>query len=220
LSPTRAKEPPVLSVEEIARTCPADWSCFRVLVIGPPGAGKGTQCRILSERYGIRHISTGDLLRAAIAAETPLGRAAGRYVAAGLLVPDRLVLRLVNEAIDDVSAGADRARGFLLDGVPRTIQQAEALDALLAAQRIDAVVHVEVPDRVARLRHCARGREDDGDGTVRRRFDVYRRLTLPMVAWMSGRRPVLPVDGTGPVERVTEAIVRGLSTLEPVGAES
>jgi adenylate kinase len=208
----------MLRAEDGTRTRSADCSFLRVLMVGPPGAGKGTQCRILSERYGMHHISTGDLLRRAVTAQTPLGLAVGRYVDAGLLVPDRLVLRLVNDTIAELSAGLDRPPGFLLDGVPRTIHQAEALDALMSSWPIDAVVHVEVPDRVALTRLAARGRDDDHRAALRRRFESYRRFTLPMVAWIAGRRAVLEVEGTGAIERVTADIVRGLRALDPVGS--
>jgi adenylate kinase len=114
--------------------------------------------------------------------------------------------------------GADRPPGVLLDGVPRTIHQAEALDALMSAGQIDAVVHIEVPESVALARLVERGGDDDLGAAMHRRLDAYRRLTLPMVAWMTGRRPVLGVDGTRPVDLVTAEIVWQLEALDPIGS--
>jgi adenylate kinase len=191
----------------------SDLASRRVLVIGPPGAGKGTQCKILGDRYGAHHISTGELLREAIEAGTPLGRAAQHYVAAGFLVPDRLVLRLVNSRISSLTAEFESSVGFLLDGVPRTIHQAVALDALMVSGQIDTVIHLVVSDGVLFARLDARGRSDDDRGSVRRRLATYRKLTVPMLAWMAGTRPILTIDAERPIEDVTADVVCELSSL-------
>lgn len=194
----------------------ASWSCTdglasrRILVIGPPGAGKGTQCKILSDRYGTEHISTGELLREAVDTGTPLGRAVRHYVAEGFLVPDRLVLRVVHDRIRSLATRRTGPVGFLLDGVPRTIRQAEALDALMAAGQIDTVIHLTVSDSVVVERLTARGRSDDDRGSVHRRLETYRRFTIPMVAWMSGLRPVLAIDADRSVTDVAADIVSQL----------
>jgi adenylate kinase len=184
-----------------------DPATARILVVGPPGAGKGTQCAILSRYLGVPHVSTGELLREAVEGGTPLGRAANRFVARGLLVPDRLLLRVVHDRIGGLAAADDRVGGFLLDGMPRTIQQAEALDALVASKPIDAVIHLQVPDQVVLARLRARGREDDGDTAVLRRLSAYGKFTVPMLGWLARRRPVLAIDATRSIHDVTSEVV-------------
>jgi adenylate kinase len=191
----------------------------RVLVVGPPGSGKGTQCTILRDRYGVHHISTGQLLRDAIEAGTPLGRAARRCVEGGFLVPDRLVLKVLVDRIRSL-AEAGGAPGFLLDGVPRTITQAEALDALMTSGQIDSVLHLQVPDAVVLERATRRGRHDDVRVSVRRRLEAYRRFTLPMLAWMSGTRPVFTIDGNRPIADVAACVVGCLTSMDPVARPS
>ena len=169
----------------MATARPATPVCARLLVIGPPGAGKGTQCEILSERLGIPHVSTGNLFREAIGAGSPLGRVVGRFVERGLLVPDKLVLRLVYEKIRSCASGQAEFRGFILDGVPRTIRQAEALDAMMASSPIDAVIHLHVSDEVVLARLCA--------GPYRRRGRSGRSTTVVV---SPGHGPDGGVDGT------------------------
>jgi adenylate kinase len=185
----------------------------RVLIIGPPGAGKGTQCGILRDRYGCNHVSTGQLLRDVIAADTALGRAVERYVDEGFLVPDRLVLRLLVDHIR-VLAEATGNPGFVLDGVPRTISQALALDVLMASGQVDAVLHLMVPDAVAVERSRVAGRRDGACGSARRRLEVYRAFTVPMVAWMVGTRPVFTVDANRPIDEVAASVVACLTSGE------
>jgi adenylate kinase len=191
----------------------------RVLVIGPPGAGKGTQCAILRNRYGCNHISTGQLLRDTIAADTGLGRAVKRYVDEGFLVPDRLVLRLLVDHIR-LLAEATASPGFLLDGVPRTISQAQALDVLMASGQVDTVLHLQVPDIVALARSRRSGRDDGPRRSAHRRLEAYRAFTVPMVAWMVGTRPVFTVDANRPIDDVAATVVACLTSRDLARRES
>jgi len=183
----------------------------RMLVIGPPGAGKGTQCTILRDRYGFNHVSTGQLLRDTIAADTALGRAVKRYVDEGFLVPDRLVLRLLVDHIR-MLADATMLRGFLLDGVPRTISQCQALDALMASGQIDSVLHLQVPDAVALERSRLNGPRDGRRASAHRRLEAYRASTIPMVAWMAGTRPVFTINANRPIDDVAASVAACLTS--------
>jgi adenylate kinase len=214
---------------------------MNLLLLGAPGAGKGTQGALIAERYGIRKISTGDLLREAVAKGTPLGQTAKSYMDAGELVPDEVMLGLIREELTGKGADPEAARGFILDGFPRTLRQAEGLDRLLdeIGRPLDAVVVVSVPDdvlirRLSGRRTCARcgavynvfldppevpgvcdrcggelvERADDAAATVRRRLEVYREMTEPLIAYYEGgRTPVYRIDGNRPVEEVHRAIV-------------
>jgi adenylate kinase len=198
---------------------------MRLLFIGPPGAGKGTQATRLVERLGIPHVSTGDMFRAAVKAGTPLGREAERIMAAGHLVPDALTIALVRDRL----AQADCTPGFLLDGFPRTVPQAEALDAALVAdgQQLDVVLLLEVPDALivdritGRVSDPATGRiyhrsfdpppaglavvqrQDDTEEAVRKRLDAYHRQTAPIVPFYEALGLVRPVNGVGSTDEVT-----------------
>jgi adenylate kinase len=209
----------MVQYEEEAQPRFRAFTSRRVLVIGPPGAGKGTQCAILCDRYGVNHISTGQLFRDAIEAGTPLGRAVQRYVEEGFLVPDRLALKLLVDRIRSLAEGGGTP-GFLLDGVPRTINQAEALDALMTSGQIDSVLHLQVPDAIVLERSARRGRHDDVRASVRRRLEAYRRFTVPMLAWMSGTRPVFTIDGNRPIADVAASVVGCLTSMDPVAPPS
>ena len=174
----------VASVDSTSR-----WRSSHLLVIGPPGAGKGTQAEILSDCLGMPHVSAGVLLRDAMGAGSPLGHIAARFVARGLLVPDKLVLRLVYEKVRSCTSSTTEATGFLLDGVPRTLRQAETLDTMMVSDPFGAVVDIHVADEVALTRLARRGRPDDTEAVIRRRLSAYHRFTVPMVAWMAQRRP-------------------------------
>jgi adenylate kinase len=203
----------MLVYDGVAPAAPRTLTSRRVLVIGPPGAGKRTQCTILRNRYGLPHISTGELLRETIVAGTAIGRAVRRYVDEGFLVPDRLVLRLLVDHIRRLAAeGA--APGFLLDGVPRTISQSQALDALMASGQIDSVLHLEIPDAVAVERVRRSGQYDDARISARRRIEAYRAFTLPMVAWMAGTRPVFTINANRPVEDVAVSVAACLTSSD------
>ncbi|QHC57074.1 adenylate kinase [Rathayibacter tanaceti] len=185
---------------------------FRLLLIGPPGAGKGTQAARLSEILEVPAISTGDIFRANVANETELGLQAKAYLDAGRYVPDELTNAIVHDRLQE----ADASTGFLLDGYPRTTEQVDELDRILAADdnRLDAVVQLTAdPDEVvARLlkRSLEQGRSDDTEDVIRRRLALYEEQTAPLIDVYAARGLVVVVDGLGPVEEVTERIVVAL----------
>src|SRR5690606_27584928 len=188
---------------------------MRLILLGPPGAGKGTQAKILVESYGIPQLSTGDILRAAIAAQTPLGLEAKAIVDRGDLVSDAIVNGIVSERLD----AEDCKPGFILDGFPRTIAQAEALDQMLTEKGIalDAVIESraeadELVKRViSRAKESGGARADDNEEVLRKRLGVYSEQTAPLVAYYSGRGLLKPVDGMAPVNDVTAAIKTALA---------
>jgi adenylate kinase len=208
---------------------------MRLVFLGPPGAGKGTQARELAREWGAAHLATGDMLREALAAGTGLGLEAKRYMDQGALVPDEVIIGLMRERL----AQPDAARGFIVDGFPRTIAQAEALASLLkdSGQALDRVIYFEIsePELLRRLtgrRICRRcqtvyhlisappkrpdvcdkcggelyQREDDSEATVRHRLEVYARQTAPLLAYYSERGLLVPVAGEGSIEAVRRAI--------------
>lgn len=180
----------------------------RMLIVGPPGAGKGTQAARIAERFGIPTISTGDIFRANIAGETELGKRVKAIVDAGDYVPDSLT----NELVSDRLAEADAATGFLLDGYPRTPEQVRFLDELLASRghRLDAVLRLvaDQDEIVRRLRKRAveQGRADDSEEAIRHRQEVYQRETAPVLEMFRDKGLLLEVDGLGTVDEVTERI--------------
>jgi adenylate kinase len=184
---------------------------MRVVFLGPPGSGKGTQAQLASKRLGVPSFSTGHMLRAAVKAGTPLGRQSGEVMAKGELVPDETVLALIREA----AASPEARSGFLLDGFPRTIPQAESLEKMLSERRqpLDAVVNLVVPDEtlVARLTSRGEGRADDKPETVRERLRVYREKTEPLVGFYQKGGLLVSVDGVGEVPEVAERIARVLT---------
>src|SRR5690554_6490968 len=207
---------------------------MRLVLLGPPGAGKGTQADYIKEHFGIPHISTGDMLRAARQERTPLGVEAEKYMEAGKLVPDQVVVGIVTERL----AQPDCAHGFLLDGFPRTVEQALALEE--ADTQIDAVISIEVPrdSLVSRLsgrricRQCGRAwhvefnpppapttcqcggelfqRSDDSSETVQARLDVYLQQTSPLKEWYSQRDLLVTVNGDQGIEQVFSEILEKL----------
>lgn len=209
-----------------------------LIFIGPPGAGKGTQAQRLCAKLGVPQVSTGDMLRAARKAGTELGRKADEFMAKGLLVPDEVVIGLVQERF----GAPDAATGFVLDGFPRTVTQAEALERLLSkmGRRIDHVVLLEVPDELiveritgrrvgetsGRIYHLKydpppfpdRGeggerllqRSDDREDVVRPRLTEYAAMTAPLVAWYSNKGLLRRVDGVGALDDVTAALFRAI----------
>ncbi|WP_181110094.1 MULTISPECIES: adenylate kinase [unclassified Rathayibacter] len=185
---------------------------FRLLLIGPPGAGKGTQAARLSDILRVPAISTGDIFRANVANETELGLQAKAYLDAGRYVPDELTNAIVHDRLQE----ADASTGFLLDGYPRTTEQVDELDRILAADdnRLDAVVQLTAdPDEVVgRLlkRSLEQGRSDDTEDVIRRRLALYEEQTAPLIDVYAARGLVVVVDGLGPVDEVTERIVVAL----------
>ena len=208
---------------------------MRIAFLGPPGAGKGTQARDLAQEWGVLHLATGDMLREAVAAGSPLGREAKRYMDQGALVPDDVIIRMMAERLSVADAG----RGFILDGFPRTTAQAEALSRLLKdlGQSLDTVVYFDVsePELLRRLtgrlvcRACGHSyhltfnppkragvcdacggelyqRDDDGEATVRNRLEVYRRQTAPLLDYYRQRNILTTVSGEGPVATIRAAI--------------
>lgn len=174
---------------------------MRIVLLGPPGCGKGTQAQRLCAREKVVHVSTGDLLRAAVAGGTPLGLKAKPIMDAGRLVPDDLVVDLVKERI----ARPDAARGFLLDGFPRTIPQADALDAALGRGGLQVVVYYVLGDEEIVRRSLGRGRSDDTEPVIRERLRVYRAQTEPLVARYRKAGLLEEVDASGTMESVEAA---------------
>jgi adenylate kinase len=213
----------------------------RLIFLGPPGAGKGTQGRGLAETWGVPQIATGEMLREAVAAGTPLGREAQRVMDTGALVPDDVMIGLIAERLRQ----PDAARGFILDGFPRTIAQAEALDRLLKdlGQALDGVVYFDVAEaellrRLTGRRLCRRcqtafhlvsapprhegvcdrcggelyQRDDDSEATARNRLAVYARQTAPLLDYYRGRDLLTTVDGEGSMAEVRRAILAATKT--------
>jgi len=181
----------------------------RLIFLGPPGAGKGTQAKSLSEHWHIPHISTGEILRAAIAQGTPLGKQAQSYVAKGELVPDDLILALIRERLSQ----PDATSGWILDGFPRNVAQAEFLDRLLQElhQSYDCVVNLEVPDGTIVSRLLARQRQDDTEEIVLHRLQIYRDRTEPLIDFYHQRGNLLKVDGDRPPTEVSEELKQAIS---------
>lgn len=187
---------------------------MRLILLGPPGVGKGTQAKILVEAFGIPQLSTGDILRSAIATKTALGLEAKAIVDRGDLVSDDIVNGIVSDRLDQ----PDCKPGFILDGFPRTIAQAEALDAMLEEKgmKLDAVVEINAdPDVlvgriVNRARETGGARADDNVEVVRNRLNVYRELTAPLSGYYRDKGLLKSIDGTLPVEEVTAAIRRAV----------
>lgn len=201
---------------------------MRLILLGPPGAGKGTQAQRLISKYGIVQLSTGDMLRAAVAAGSAVGLRAKSIMEAGQLVPDEVVVAIIADRIGQ----ADAKRGFVLDGFPRTVPQAEALDRLLTERglKLDAVIELKVDEgillkrietRVAEM--TARGekvRADDNPEVLRGRLAAYRTQTAPLADYYAGKGMLRTVDGMAPIDDVTAAIDRILSPAASAKAKS
>ncbi|MEM4541487.1 MAG: adenylate kinase [Archaeoglobaceae archaeon] len=215
---------------------------MKIILLGAPGAGKGTQAKFLAEKYGIPQISTGDMLREAVEKSTELGKKAKEYMNQGKLVPDEIVVGIVKERLKQ----KDCERGFILDGFPRTIAQAEALDAMMVelGKKIDAVINIHVSEdeivkRIVNRRICRKcgaiyhliydppkkngvcdkcggelyQRDDDKEEVVRERFKVYRKNTEPLIEYYKRKGILFDVDGTKDIEKVKAEI---LSILEKI----
>jgi adenylate kinase len=188
---------------------------MRLILMGPPGAGKGTQAKVVSARLGVPAVSTGDIFRANVSEGTPLGLEAKRYMDAGDYVPDEVTNAMVRDRLSQ----DDAVEGFLLDGYPRTVAQVEELDSMLAdaGTSLDAVVVLTVNDEelVQRLLHRAEteGRTDDTEEVIRHRQDVYNEQTAPLLAVYADRGLLVEVDGMGVVDEVSERIFTALDKV-------
>jgi adenylate kinase len=173
----------------------------RLIFLGPPGAGKGTQADTLAALCEIPHISTGDILRGAVTQKTDLGLKAQSYMDRGELVPDQLILDLVRDRLHQ----PDVTSGWILDGFPRNVAQAVFLDQLLQEihQTCDQVVNLEVPDEVLVVRLLSRGRKDDNEQVIRNRLQVYREQTAPLIDFYCDRQQLVSINGNRSVEEVT-----------------
>ncbi len=185
---------------------------MRIILLGPPGSGKGTQAALLRDRLHIPHISTGDLLRNAVQQQTELGRKAKSYMDAGDLVPDELMLGLIEERLGQ----ADVANGFILDGYPRNLAQAEALDEVLEriGQPVDLALSVtvdegEIVDRLSK-RAIDEGRSDDTEDVIRNRLRVYAEQTAPVAGHYAERGQLREVDGMGSIEEVNRRLLNAI----------
>ena len=186
---------------------------MRVLFMGPPGAGKGTQAALLAQRFGIVHISTGDIFRANVSQETPLGVKAKSFMDKGEYVPDDVT----NEMVRDRLTWDDAVAGFILDGYPRTVAQVLELDSMLAdaGVQLDAVIEItantdELVERLSK-RAAQQGRSDDTPDVIRRRLEVYTESTAPLIELYADRGILTPIDGLGDVDDVTARLVNALA---------
>ena len=173
---------------------------MRIVFIGPPGAGKGTQADLIVETYKPAHLSTGDMLRAARDAGTEVGKEADKYMSAGELVPDEVIVGIIAERLQQPDCQA----GYLLDGFPRTIAQAESLDAMLAEKNtpLDVVLELRVAEDELFNRLAGRGRADDTPEVIRQRLVAYREQTEPLLKYYKDKNLLITIDGLGTVEEV------------------
>ena len=181
----------------------------KLVFLGPPGAGKGTQASLIADFYKVPHISTGDILRSNVAEISPLGIKAKDYMDKGDLVPDQLILDMVKERLENPNA----QNGWILDGFPRTVTQAEEFFKKYESEGEEAkssssfhVINLQVPDDVLVARLLSRKREDDQEETIRNRLQVYYQQTQPLIEFYQAREQLIIIDGNNPIETVTNAI--------------
>ena len=188
---------------------------MRIIIFGPPGAGKGTQATHINERFSVPHISTGDLLREAVKNKTEIGQLAGSYMNKGTLVPDPVMIEMIKEKLTHLENG-----NFMLDGFPRTIAQAEALDKTLGEVNLDLdmVIFLDVSDEevISRIlkRQEIEGRQDDSEDVVRERLSVYRENTSPLIDYYGSKGVLREIDGVGSVDDISQRIEHLLLALE------
>ena len=187
-----------------------------IIMLGAPGAGKGTQSALIAEEYNIPHISTGDILRKNIKEGTELGKLAKSYIDAGALVPDEVVIGIVADRLKE----ADAQNGYVLDGFPRTIAQAEALKKMLAErnQTVSVMLDLEVPEDELMHRLILRGqqsgRADDNEETIRKRLTVYHSQTAPLIDWYKQEGKYCHINGLGELERITGDICEAIDKVK------
>lgn len=183
---------------------------MRLILFGPPGAGKGTQAKLLEEKLNIVQLSTGDMFRNAIKNQTPLGKKVKEIMDSGKLVSDEVVVEMVEEAIDDPKF----SNGYILDGFPRTVAQAESFDALLESrgEKLDAFVAMRVPDEelIKRLVSRGQGREDDTPDKIKIRLQVYENETAPVLAYYQAKGQAKVIDGLGTIEEIQQRLLGAL----------
>lgn len=183
---------------------------MNIILLGPPGAGKGTQAKLLEETRGLKQLSTGDMLRAEIAAQSPLGQKVKAIMDAGSLVSDEIVIEMISNRIDQ----PDCAKGFILDGFPRTVAQAEALDAMLATKgkKLNHVIQLAVDENALLARIQKRASEsgtiraDDNEETLKKRLAAYREQTAPIIPYYEGKKMLKKIDGMAAVNIVSDKI--------------
>lgn len=177
---------------------------MRIVFIGPPGAGKGTQAERMIEKYKLAHLSTGDMLRAARDAQTEVGKKADEYMSSGQLVPDEIIVGVIQERL----AESDCQEGYLLDGFPRTIAQAEALDQMLADKGtpLDVVLELKVPEEELFKRLAGRGRADDTPEVIKQRLVAYREQTSPLLDYYGKADLLKSIDGLGTVDEIFDRV--------------
>lgn len=175
----------------------------RLVIFGRQGAGKGTQCDRIVDHYGVIHLSTGDMFRAAVSAETELGRKVAPIMQSGDLVPDDMTIGIVRERLAEPDV---ESKGFVLDGFPRTPAQAEALVEMLGEDSLTTVINLDVPLEEVKARMKARGRGDDNDESMAQRLALYESETVPTINWFADRGMVVNVDGLGSEDEVAERV--------------
>jgi adenylate kinase len=187
---------------------------MRVIMLAPPGAGKGTQSERIAARYGVPHISSGDIFREEVARQTPVGQRLRGYLDSGDLVPDDLVLSLI---MDRVVAATEQSGGYVLDGFPRTLAQAKTAAEMVreTPARAQAVIYLDAPEDVLLARITGRGenRADDSEKVARHRFEVYAENTKPLVDYYTGRGIVIKVDAAPAIEVVSQEIFEALDRI-------
>lgn len=192
----------------------------RLVMVGPPGAGKGTQAKQLAKHFGVSHISTGAMLRDHISRSTELGKRAKKFVDSGELVPNEIIVGMLEVTL------ASEDGGFILDGFPRTLDQAQILDEMTTKldKKLSAVVHIAVPDDVVVERLLQRGRKDDSEDVIRRRLEIFSQDTTPIISHYQDQTLLVKVDGVGTIEEVQSRIREGLKTrsccAQPAGKGS